>query len=117
MSKKKTNKKAASGGWGYLVIFLVALVAILVLFLGPTIRDTFNGQHGATNVATAPFQPLYTNPNASIEDLEDAESEEYKGLQVTKVGSYTGLFVEDGSDDVVSRVLMIIVKNNGDKAV
>ncbi len=117
MSKKKTNKKDASDGWGYLVIFLIALVAILVLFLGSTIRGNFNGKHDGTNVATAPFQPLYTNPNASIEDLEDAESEEYKGLQVTKVGSYTGLFVEDGSNDVVSRVLMIIVKNNGDKAV
>ena len=117
MSKSKTSKKAAFGGWGYLVIFLVALVVILALFLGPTIRDAAGGRPDETQIATAPFQPTYTKPNASIGDLEDAESDVYKGLQVTKIGSYTGLFVEDGSNDVASRVLMIIVKNNGEKTV
>ncbi len=35
------------------------------------------------------------------------------GLELVSVGRYAGLFVEDGSDDVVSDVFCICVKNNG----
>ena len=115
MSKKKTNKKAASGGWGYLVIFLVAVVLVLGLFVGRLFQNGPNSNN--TNIATGNFQPVYTAPSVTIDDLEDAESEAFKGLQVTKIGNYSGLFMEDGSNDVLSRILMIIVKNNGDRTV
>jgi len=32
-------------------------------------------------------------------------------LEITDIGSYTGIYMEDGSDDVVSGIQMIIVKN------
>ena len=38
-----------------------------------------------------------------------------QGLEITQVGSYTGAYVEDGSNDIVSDVLMITVTNTGDK--
>lgn len=118
MSKSKTSKKAESGGWGYLVIFLVAVVLMVGLFAGRVFQDQQNGPNtGNTNIASGDFRPVQTLPSATIEDLEDAESEEYKGLQVVKIGNYSGLFVEDGSSDMVSRILMVIVKNNGDKTV
>ena len=37
------------------------------------------------------------------------------GLQITELGRYAGKFLEDGSDEIVSDVLMIVVKNTGDK--
>lgn len=117
MSKKKTNKQASSNGWGYLVIFLIALVIVIGLFVGPTLRNNINGGQDATDTASGNFKPIATSPSPTIEDLEDAESDEFKGLQVVKVGSYSGLFLEDGSNDVLSRILMIIVKNNGDRTV
>lgn len=117
MSKKKTNKQASSNGWGYLVIFLIALVIVIGLFVGPTLRNNINGSQDATDTASGNFKPIATSPSPTIEDLEDAESDEFKGLQVVKVGSYSGLFLEDGSNDVLSRILMIIVKNNGDRTV
>lgn len=118
MSKKKTNKKAAAGDWCVLVIFLAAVVLVIGLFAGRLIRDRHkdsNTDH--TNIATGNFVPLVPEPTVKIEDLEDAGSEEYKGLQVMKIGSYTGLFMEDGSNDVLSRIMMIIVTNNGSKTV
>ena len=117
MSKKKTNKQASSNGWGYLVIFLIALVIVIGLFVGPTLRNNINGSQDATDTASGNFKPIATSPSPTIEDLEDAESDDFKGLQVVKVGSYSGLFLEDGSNDVLSRILMIIVKNNGDRTV
>lgn len=39
------------------------------------------------------------------------------GLTIEKYISYAGLYVEDGTDETVSGVLGIQVKNNGDKAV
>ena len=38
-------------------------------------------------------------------------------LVITDIGSYTGIYMEDGSDEVVSGVLMMVVKNTGDKTV
>ena len=37
------------------------------------------------------------------------------GIIVTDIGPYTGMYMEDGSDEIVSGVLMMIVKNTGDK--
>ena len=37
------------------------------------------------------------------------------GLEITDMGSYTGIYMEDGTDEVVGSVLMIVVKNTGDK--
>lgn len=37
------------------------------------------------------------------------------GLTITKIGGYTGAFVEDGTDEVVENVLMLVVENNGDE--
>lgn len=64
-------------------------------------------------------------------DLSDQKLPEFKGsetsiadkklidlgndLSVTSIGNYTGLFFEDGSDDVVSDVMMIVLKNEAEK--
>ena len=37
-------------------------------------------------------------------------------LYITDIGNYTGAYMEDGSDEVVTDVLMIILKNEGDTA-
>lgn len=36
-------------------------------------------------------------------------------LQITKLGSYTGAYMEDGSDEILSGVAMIIAENTGDQ--
>ena len=39
------------------------------------------------------------------------------GLRIVDIGAYTGMYMEDGSDEGVSDVLMCIVTNEGDRAV
>ena len=39
------------------------------------------------------------------------------GLTIVDIGPYTGMYMEDGSNEVVSGVLMCIVTNEGDRAV
>lgn len=39
------------------------------------------------------------------------------GLRIVDIGAYTGMYMEDGSNEVVSGVLMCIVTNEGDRAV
>lgn len=39
------------------------------------------------------------------------------GLTVVNIGPYTGMYMEDGSNEIVSGVVMCIVRNDGDRAV
>ena len=77
----------------------------------PATSDPTTGSENTENMDAATET---TEAPAKIEELVDTESESSKGLQVVSVGSYSGLFVEDGSDEVVSRILMIVVKNTGE---
>lgn len=37
------------------------------------------------------------------------------GLQVTDMGSYTGMYMEDGTDEIVSGIMMLVVENTGEQ--
>lgn len=37
-------------------------------------------------------------------------------LYITDIGNYTGIYMEDGSDEYVSKVMMIVLKNEGENA-
>ena len=120
-AKKKNNR-----GLGIIVfIVLVVLAAALVV-----IRTT--GDAGETTpVATDPVSA--TDPTTQTEEATEAVTEEPteaptelprpdgidlgRGLVITDLGSYSGKFMEDGSDDEVSDVLMIVVYNYGVEAV
>lgn len=39
------------------------------------------------------------------------------GLTIVDIGPYTGMYMEDGSNEIVSGVVMCIVRNDGDRAV
>ncbi len=47
--------------------------------------------------------------------MEDVNINLGNGLYITDIGGYTGMYMEDGSDEIVSGVLMIIVTNTGDQ--
>ena len=106
MKKRKTNKR---GKWYKSVTFLAAMLSVLgVIALVVCLR---NCSGNAMDAATE------NDPTIKIEDLQDGNGMVHNGLQVEKIGSYSGIFVEDGSDDVVSRILMVIVKNVGSQTV
>lgn len=92
-----------------LVCAVAALLTGVILWI--VLADRTPDEQGT---ATGAFVPMGT---IKIEDLQDADSGSYRGLEVTKIGSYTGIFVEDGSDGPVARILMVIVKNTGKQTV
>ena len=53
----------------------------------------------------------------SASHLEKADINLGNGLFITDIGGYTGVYMEDGSDELVSGVLMLVVNNTGDSAV
>ena len=57
-----------------------------------------------------------TNSTLSTYDIpveqEDENVDLGQGLVLTDVGKYTGIYMEDGSDEVVTGLLMIILKND-----
>ena len=56
-------------------------------------------------------------PGISIENVEETDVQLSHGLVVSDIGSYTGLYMEDGSDEVLAQILMLVVTNTGDKTV
>lgn len=107
--EKKKNKarrrKSSKGLWFVLAAVVLLFCAVLAL-----------------NV----FSNKMENPDGSDNNVSEnvqKESEDQAGktsftldndLEVTKLGSYTGAYMEDGSDEIVTDVMMIIVKNNGE---
>lgn len=63
----------------------------------------------------APEQP--DSSGISIENVESAAVTLPEGLEIKDIGSYTGLYMEDGSDEVLSKILMLVVTNTADKTV
>lgn len=75
----------------------------------PTQAQTVPGETSAE-----PTAPAYTvEPETGANDGFTLES----GLKITRYGKYIGLYMEDGSDEFVSNVMMIEVRNAGDQAV
>lgn len=100
MSKKhmKTEPKSGRCPWA-LCAAIVGGVLLLAAAVGLVV-------HLSTRTP-------YTAPDVIITDTNTLPLG--NGLLITDLGRYAGKFLEDGSDEVVSDVLMIVVKNNGNK--
>lgn len=53
--------------------------------------------------------------NVQVEEIAKASIALDNGIEITNIGSYTGPFLEDGTDEQVSNVMMITVRNTGDE--
>lgn len=95
----KNKKKSPKFLW-LLLILAAALLAVLLLAAPAQEEDTPTEETFATAAETVPeeteAEPLFL--------LKEA-------LRVDKIGEYTGIYVEDGSDDPVTGLLMMIVTN------
>ncbi len=101
MSAKQVMKKKGSRLW----LLIVLAVAVLILSLFLIIRWH---EHNEEQLSDTPsmIQTSVDNTRKLPVSLE-------YGLLIEDVSSYTGVYMEDGSDDPVSDVLMIAVKNTG----
>ncbi len=123
MSKKKTGKFAAkkksNKGLVTVLVIVILLLAALVAMMLLGLRDTETApaETAAQTAVTETYAPetaetVQTEPPAPTQ--EQGINLGY-GLQVTDIGSYTGMYMEDGTDEIVSGVLMLVVENTGEK--
>lgn len=83
---------------------------------GETVPD--GAEHGESNPAqtTQQQEPVGTEPRQE-EQSSDPEQRTINlgyGLEITDAGSYSGAYVEDGSCEIVSDVMMVVVRNTGE---
>lgn len=119
--KKKEKKKSSKWRllWIPVIILLVALVAAVAL---PMLLD-----EPSSNVNVEETEPPSTSNDVQTETQETTlpiettpEKEDYLlsidgNIKIKEIGSYTGPYMEDGTDEDVEDVLQILVKNIGDE--
>ena len=117
-NKKTTGKRIAL--WAFIVIEVVLLAACFLVWWAfgtsekPGDDDRTTNPSAVDTTATTPPDP---SAPPVVEELQDIEAYLDKGLKIINVGAYTGIYMEDGSDEVVSGVLMLVVTNVGDTAI
>lgn len=83
--------------------------------------EATNVPNESTTIDTPKQENNETTPSAPDKtasgQLEDVNINLGSGMKITDIGSYTGLYMEDGSDEIVSDVLMVVVTNTGNKAI
>ncbi len=128
MSGKHTKKKTSPGKSALLAFILVLLtVAVVVLAVWRGGASSPSAPPAASPSPTPQTEPATeatptpdTTPAPTPTHQAQAEIEPVttinlgNGLEITDMGSYTGTYMEDGSDEFVTGVMMIIVANTGD---
>ena len=109
----KAPKKSSIRWVGPCILLALGLLAVLLLL---TMTEGEGGPiPDATTPSVATEAPAETQTpeetKANLEAVEDVKLYIGNGLMVTDIGKYTGVYMEDGSDDIVSGILMIVVEN------
>ena len=126
MSKKNTGKfagkkkKSNKGLVTVLVIVLLLLVALVTVML-LSLREK---EQAPVETEAAVIETQMQETEAAVQTEAPAtapaptELQNFDlgyGLKVTDIGGYTGMYMEDGTDEVVSGVLMLVVENTGEQ--
>ncbi len=118
--KKQTQKKGNGGRMVLLIILTVLLV--LLMWLGsvlsqrevPTLEQ--GEQPGKPEQSeTGDVQQPLPGQNAEPEATEPPAIELSDGLVIHHISSYAGIYMEDGSDEPVSDVMMIVLENTAEQ--
>ena len=125
-SPEKKPEAAPSKKWVrpvlWVIIAVLALVLVFVILLWVGLANTSGGED-PTVPATAPTQQTPQAVAPTVDPMEQIVFEEVEelhinlgyGLEITDVGKYAGIYMEDGTDDFVTDVLMIVVTNTGEE--
>lgn len=118
--KNKKKKKQAP----LIVIFLIALALLGCAIGGVVLLEKGGaGVPGETQAVQTPTQSEETEPTTGevtypgeVEEVQQTDLMDLgEGLVITKIGNYTGLYMEDGGDEVVSGILMVELENTSDQ--
>ena len=109
MSKKNQPKKSG----GLLILLILAGIAAALLCRPQGEQPIQTPAVRTEPTETEPVQTVPTQTLPTVVETQPGISLDY-GLQITDHGSYTGVYMEDGSNEIVSDVMMLVVQNNGE---
>lgn len=116
MGKHVRKKKKATPVWKIIVlVFLILLLALMIwvamLFAQTEIPEVFpTGTSAPSEEAAQSVETQFaTIPVLTAAEQKPVELEQ--GLRIIRMDSYAGVYMEDGSDEIVSDVMMLIVEN------
>lgn len=103
-------------------VMALALIAVLVAVVAAValLRQPADGGQSASPSGTQGVTNAAGETQNSVEETTDPGPDAIElghGLMITEVGPYTGPYVEDGSDEQVTDVLMIVVYNDGEEPI
>lgn len=125
---KKQEKSSSLPVW--IIGGCVILAAVLIVVIGllrngtPISNPDPTAPSQITQPTTTPTNPTNpTNPTDPASPTDPSGGDQTPeqnflldgNLMVTYVGKYAGIFMEDGTDEVVSNVMMLILRNDGEK--
>lgn len=113
---KKSKKKNRGGLILVLVLVLAAVLLALAVLVAGLLQDSTIPEITPTQSAEQPDST--TLPEATETLPQPTESSAViltDGLQLLQTGSYAGIYMEDGSDEAVADVMMVILENTGDQ--
>ena len=113
VKKKKTSPS--------LIIAIVAIVALAIALVVWLSRNPDEHQPSADDTQLATEQTDTEPSNDPVTDYELPTIERpdpmkvADGLEIEQISSYVGIYMEDGSDEIVSGVMMLILKNTSEQ--
>lgn len=112
-SSKKSQKKSRNEFLIALALLLALIAAVIVIvFVLPKLNKTPAKDR---QNAAAPEMPFEVPGFTMLDELDGIRFD--NGLQVLCAGTYSGAYLEDGSDEQVKDVLTVVVKNTGSSLV
>lgn len=109
--ERNTPRKRSIGGILVVVLLLLAVcMAVLLYFAKRPDRSSTATAAPSADQTTAPAQTV-----SEQKDMPQNSVNLGYGVYVKDIAGYTGLYMEDGSDEVLSNILMMVVENGGDQ--
>ena len=101
-----------------IILLAAAALALLYFFGGSTGNENKPVESPSASVSESVSidedKTIAENAQISTPETEDTALTLKNGITIEKLGSYTGIFMEDGSDEVVSGIAMLVIKNTGE---
>lgn len=123
--KKKPRRRSHKLLWFFLIAVVAALAVLLIMTLGgkEPQQPTGTGPADGANAGTAQTGSGNAADTGTEEDFTFTQPQEQhlftvaEDIWILELGRYTGYYMEDGSDEIVSDVTRILVTNEGEKPV
>lgn len=121
-NRRPTHRKRRSHmGWK-VILSILALLILTLIGLAMLADGEDGGDQPETTTAAVGSEQASQNGGVQAPQngavLTPAEPTTFdlgNGLMITDLGAYTGIYMEDGSDELISGVMMIIVTNQGEQ--